>query len=230
MSSQAVSIDYSGAANLVNRRRFLPLHAQHPHEISSPIAIQPPFPTNSGDSLERYDLFQDLIKITRAVNTVVVALNNRQLKLPLELMSFASLTSMDDELYRLWNLRPGGSMVGRRISIQAVWRITALMFISSICHLCQTHPLPSNDTLTELLHQEMLATMGDFSSIIPTLISCIAGYSKQHYSLATLAIHFALDDWRILGIKLLSFFSTHWICQGPIQDVWLRRLTSPLSV
>jgi hypothetical protein len=145
-------------------------------------------------------------------------------------MSFASLTSMDDELYRLCNLRTVGSMVGRRISIQAVWRITALMFISSICHLCQTHPLPSNDTLTQLLQQEMLATMGDFSSIIPTLISCIAGYSKQHYSLATLAIHFALDDWRILGIKLLSFFSTHWICQGPIQDIWLRRLTSPLSV
>lgn len=189
--------------------------------------MQPPFPPILGDILERYDLYRNLAQTIQIVNNVTVALKTGQLKLPLELRSFVLLNNMDGELYRLFSLPKCHGMIGRRLFIQEVWRITAMIFISTICHLHQIDPRLSNEMSIRLLLDGLRVTADDYSSFIQALIYCFADNSRQLDLLMTMAIRLTLDDWNVVKLKLLSFLLTSEICQGPVQDIWRGRLTSP---
>jgi hypothetical protein len=202
---------------LVNKRSFLPVPAQHQQQVSSPI-------------LQQFDLNRNLSETIQIVNNVTLALQTRQIKLPLELRSIVSLDNLDRELYRLFSLPKYRGMIGRRLFIQEVWRITALIFISAICCLHQIDPRLPIDIPTQLLLGRLQVTVDDYASFIQTLIHSFTGDPKQLDLLMTKAIRLTLDDWGHIKLKLLSFLLSDEICRGPVQETWRGRLASAHSI
>lgn len=210
-SSQYHRVDYSGAANLVNKRSFLPVPAQHQQQVSSPI-------------LQRFDLHRNLSETIQIVNNVTLALQAGQIKLPLELRSIVALDNLDQELYRLFSLPKYCGMIGRRLFIQEVWRITALIFISVICRLHEIDPRLPTNIPTRLLLDRLRPTADDYYSFIETLIRSFTDNPKRLDLLMTMAICLTLDDWSHIKLKLLSFLLSDEICRGPLQEIWRGRL------
>jgi hypothetical protein len=196
----------------VAERKFLPAPAEL-QQVSSFV-------------LERLDLHRNLGEIIQIVNDISIAMKTEQIELPLELRSVVLLDNMDQELCRLFRLPKYHGMIGRRLFIQEVWRIAAMISISAICRLHQNDPRLPNEMSSRLLLDGLQVATDDHSSFLQTLIYCFTGNPNQLDLLMTMAVRLTLDDWSSIKLKLLSFLLSNEICQGPVQDTWRSRLTS----
>jgi hypothetical protein len=197
----------------VTERKFFPIPVEHQQQISSSV-------------LGRLDLRRNLDETIQIVKNVAVALKTGHVEVPLELGSVVSLDIMDQELCRLLRLPKHHGMIGRRLFIQEVWRITAMIFISVICRLHQIDPLLANQMPSRLLLDGLQSTVDDQSHFIRTLIYCFTDSPNQLDLLMTMAIPLTLDDWGSMTLRLLSFLLSNEICQGPVQAAWRSRLSS----
>jgi hypothetical protein len=211
LSSLSFRIDYSSTANLVTERKFHPIPVDHKQKLSV---------------LGRFDLHRNLDETIQIVKNIAVGLKTGQIHAPLQLGSVVSLGNMDQELLKLFRLPKYHGMIGRRLFIQEVWRITAMICISVVCRLHQIDPLLHNEMLSQLLLDGLLQTVDDQSHFIRTLIYCFTDSPNQLDLLMTLAIHLTLDDWSSMKLRLLSFLVSSEICQGSVQATWQSRLFS----
>lgn len=197
----------------MTERKFLPVPAEHQQQVSSSV-------------LKLFDLRQSLDETIQIVNNIAVSLKAGLMEPPVELGSVVLLDNMDKELCRLLCLPKYHGMIGRRLFIQEVWRITAMIFISVICRLHQINPRIHNNMSRQLLLDGLQITADDYSSFLQTLICCFTDKPNQLDLLMTIAIRLTLDDWGSIKLRLLSFLLSSEICRGPVQDTWRRRLTS----
>lgn len=213
--------DYSGACNLVSKRRFCSVLSDTSGVPQIIISSLP----------DRYDLMKFISSIFQGLNTIntAVQINSTVPQTVPETADSASfITTVDSELYRSVCLPDQEGNRSRRRHLIQTYQLVALIYTSAISSSssfdAETSFLRTTHEVYEFAPSWALSILSIFIFIFSDHEIEKDGLEQEITKVIEASFELNWDDWRSIKKALLTFLLNDEVCKGPMQELWKRRM------
>jgi hypothetical protein len=219
--------DYSGACNLIARRRLVSTKYE-PELLYTPLDGVPE--TLRKNIPAGYDLYKELISTFEGMYTMTSIIRSRESSATRSLAIPNTINRVDAELYRLICLPDQiGPRSRRRYLQQSLYILTLIYTI-----LLSSYEEPATEAFLHRFESTLAGETSSLGNAVSDLFRLL--FAGEPFGSEVFAWHisqlvdtcFSLgwSSWKYIKEVLLDFFVHDIACQGPLQELWKNRIAA----
>jgi hypothetical protein len=190
-------------------------------------------PKNILQSLpERYDLYQHIIDVFRGLEIVKSATRSGACDDSKFIKSSAFVNSVDSELYRSVSLPELEGNRGRRRHIQQSCYLVSLIYVAFVSRQYSTEQLA--ETFIDRVHDSLFSGSRSWAMAVTSLFRLLLSgdvldsdsFAVEISRLMDATVMLSCAAARDIKGALLDFYLHDFACEGRLQALWKRRMTT----